>query len=238
LRRRERVLLTQRFIIKSMGFIMPNRFGVLIAALTAALLLALGAGAANASRSFSVTNNTLLTYTSPGLTFSPAGRQIICAVTLTASLHRVFAKVRGTLAGFVNGARVERCSNSTGIGTTEARPLVSHVDPWHISYESFRGTLPRITEILVIIRDARFLTLLDSILIGGRLGCLYRSDIAVGTAGRSGAAEYTSERLIPLRPNTFLLQPGELNTSTQECEPEGELTGTFTATLPPVVRLL
>jgi hypothetical protein len=209
-----------------------------MAALTAALLLALGAGAANASRSFSVTNNTLLTYTSPGLTFSgPAGRRIICAVTLTASLHSVVAKVRGTLAGFVNGGRAERCSNSTGIGTTEARPLVSHVDPWHISYESFRGTLPIISEILVIIRNARFLILVESVFIGGRLGCLYRGDIPVGTAGTAGNP-YTIRTLIPLRPNNAVLQPGELNTSTQECEPEGELSGTFTATLPPAARLL
>jgi hypothetical protein len=212
---------------------------LLLAALTAALALTLGASAANASRSFSATSNELLTYVSPALTFvgSPAGRTVICAVTLTASLHSVAAKVRGTLIGFVNGSRVANPCRNNVFTSTVATPLVSHALPWHITFNSFRGTLPRITEILVTINGAKFL--LETVVPFeiDRQNCLYLGNVGVETRGRAGAAEYTVELLIPQR-NTVPLFEDALNLSRQECETSGELRGTFHATLPPVIRLI
>jgi hypothetical protein len=220
---------------------MHTRSKLLLAALTAALALTLGATTANASRSFSAINNTLLTYVSPALTFtgSPNGDQVICPVTLTASLHSVAAKVAGTLIGFVNGSRVGRCTNSGGTDTV-AIPLVSHVLPWHITYNSFRGTLPRITEILITINNVKFL-LETFIFEFNRQLCLYQGNILVETRGRTGAAEYTVELLIPQEReglNVVPLFENALNRAFRRCETSGELRGTFHATLPPVIRLL
>jgi hypothetical protein len=215
---------------------MRNRSKLLLAALTAALALTLGAATANASRSFSATNNTLLSYTSPALTFQGVGGQeLICAVTLTASIHSVIAKLRGALAGFVNGGRASNCRNNLGFGTTSAIPLVSHIRPWHLRYESFRGILPRIEEVLFIITNAEFLIQVEIPFVG-LLRCLYRGNVGVNTSGRVG---YTIERLIP-QPgaNNVPLWEDGLNDPSQECEPEGILVGLFTATLPPVLRLL
>jgi hypothetical protein len=220
---------------------MHTRSKLLLAALTAALALTLGATTANASRSFSATNNTLLTYVSPGLTFGgvPSGSSFICPVTLTASLHSVAAKVAGTLIGFVNGSRFGRCTNSVGTDMV-AIPLVSHVLPWHITYNSFRGTLPRITEILFTINRAKFL--LETFVFElNRQNCLYQANILVDTSGTTGAAEYTVRLLIPQGReglNVVPLFENGLNRSFRRCETSLEFLGTFHATLPPVIRLL
>jgi hypothetical protein len=217
---------------------MHTRSKLLLAALTAALALTLGVSTANASRSFSSINNTLLTYVSPALTFQGSGgNRHICAVTLTASLHSIARKSIGELVGFVNGGRAERCRNNLG-SRAAAIPLVSHARPWHITYNSFRGTLPRITEILVTINDARFLLELETIFFGIQR-CLYEGDILTETTGTTGAAEYTIRLLIPQRGlNIAVLVEEALTSSSVECEESGELVGTFHATLPPVVRLL
>jgi hypothetical protein len=217
---------------------MHTRSKLLLAALTAALALTLGASAANASRSFSATNNTLLTYVSPGLTFigSPGGNSFICAVTLTASLHSVAAKVRGTLIGFVNGGRFERCRNNVFTATTII-PLVSHALPWHITYNSFAGTLPRITFILMTINGAKLLLEIDIPFEANDLSCLYLGNLGFETTGATGAAEYTVRLLIAQR-NEVPLFEDALNLSGQECETAFSFRGTFHATLPPIIRLL
>ncbi|MFY9580986.1 MAG: hypothetical protein WAQ33_16870 [Gaiellaceae bacterium] len=210
---------------------------LLMVALTAAIALSLGAATANAARSFSATNNTLLTYVSPALSFRGGELQVICAVTLTASLHSTAAKTRGTLIGFINGGRTERCRNSLGTGGTVGIALVSHRSPWHLKLASFRGTLPRITEILFTIELPEFLIGANEP-FGGFLGCLYRGrELGVETTGRTGAAEYTVERLRPQR-NSSALSSEVLNTSIISCPAAGELVGEFTATLPPVIRLI
>lgn len=218
---------------------MRIRTRLFITALTAALALMAGAGVANAARSFSVTNNTLLTYTSSRLEFiGDAGRNIICDVTLTASLHATGAKTRGTLVGFVNGSRTANCTNNAGGTNTLAIALVSHARPWHLTLNSFRGTLPRITEVLITVNNAQFLFQANEPVFGRRLGCLYAGNIGTETRGRTGAAEYTVETLVPQRGNTARLVSETLNESLAACDANGELVGSFRATLPPVIRLI
>lgn len=216
---------------------MLNRSRLLLAALTAALALTLGTATANAARSFSTTSNTLLTYLSPGLTFAGEEIDIICQVTLTASVHATAAKVRGTLMGFVNGARIDACASSLGVSPL-AIPHVSHRHPWHVTGNGFKGTLPRITEAEYTINNVAYLV---SVIepFGRRMGCLYRGErIAVETAGRTGAAEYTVERHMSVAGNRLTLFEERLNASLAACPPSGTFIGTFYSTLPVVVRLI
>jgi hypothetical protein len=212
---------------------------IFLTSLIAAGALSLTVATANASRSFSVINNTLLTYAARlTIAGSGSGNRLICNITLTASIHSAFAKVRGSLLGFVNGGSVSGCINNLGT-TIIAGVLAEHRRPWHITLESFRGTLPRITEILFLLHDIGFLTSEPEPLSSGRLRCLYGSDIAVETAGRTGAAEYTIERFSLQSPNVVPLVEDGLNEAFfLECASQGEAMGTFSITLPAVFRLL
>lgn len=218
---------------------MLYRSKLLLAAFVAVVVLSVGAATANAARSFSVINNTLLTYVSPGLTIrgNPEGNMMVCSVTLTASLHSSFAKIRGSLMGFVNGGDFGRCINAFGT-FVDGSMLVEHRKPWHITLQSFRGTLPRITEILILINNIRILVTENEPIFRRRLGCLYQINAALETSGRTGAAEYTVQGFIGQRGNVALLFEDGLNEAIVPCETSGESIGTFTVTLPPTFRLI
>lgn len=210
---------------------MQNRARLLRAALGTALALALGAASANAARSFSITSNSSLTYIAPRFRLDFGVTELTCDVTLTASLHAAAAKARGTLIGFVNGGKAANCSNDFTL-------LVEHRRPWHLAINSFRGTLPRISEVLMTIRGFAFLLGIPDPFLR-RIGCLYRGDLGVETAGRAGAGEYTIERIVPQAGNTVPLFEDGLDVSPfLDCPEQFEVIGTFTASLPPVVRLI
>lgn len=208
------------------------------AALLATLVVAIGLGTdvANAARSFTVTNNSLLTYVNPMLTFiDSGGRSIACAVTLTASLHPMPAKTRGALMGFINGGKAANCSNTMRTSTTMTL-LAEHRRPWHLTFDGFRGTLPRITEVKLQVRNVRILISYGGV-FGRTARCLYEGVGRLETRGRTGATEYTLEGLITERVNEWGLFEDGL-TEISECADSLELVGTFGATLPPVFRLL
>lgn len=217
---------------------MHKRLKLFAAALTAMLALAVVSTTANASRSFDLRNNTLLTYTSRDLQFrEPGGRLIECDVTLTASLHTRFAKFRGTLIGFVTGGISNVCANEFET-ETDLRFLVEHANPWHLTLNSFRGTLPRITELLFTFLNVRFLfSAIEP--LGGRLGCLYQGDVGAETSGRTGATEFTLERMrLQAGGNLVALVEERLDGAPfLSCPTRGILAGSYTATLPPLIRL-
>jgi hypothetical protein len=64
-----------------------------------------------------------------------------CNVTVEGSFHaRTFAKVRGSLIGYVTRAGLTACTGGS------AR-FLSETLPWHVAYESFAGALPNITRL-------------------------------------------------------------------------------------------
>jgi hypothetical protein len=70
-----------------------------------------------------------------------------CRLTLEGSLHaRTMAKVAGSLIGYITRVRTGQCT----VGTT----LLTETLPWHVRYESFSGTLPNITLLVVRFRYA------------------------------------------------------------------------------------
>lgn len=132
-----------------------NKF--LLIVLTAALVLAAIAGTANARRLTTTSQTFRIVWpTEAKLTFGGSLLLVSCAVTLEGTFHsRTISKVSGQLIGFVTRAQLARpCVGSgeawilNGIerigGVTTPNTL-----PWHVRYDSFKGTLPRITGVRI-----------------------------------------------------------------------------------------
>ncbi|HEU4721168.1 MAG TPA: hypothetical protein VFS59_07365 [Gemmatimonadaceae bacterium] len=153
----------------------------------AVLVLAAALGAASA-RDMSVSNSNIrVTWSS--FEFETAVTTARCQLTLEGSYHRgTISKVRGTLIASISRATVktESCTN--------ARPTTEGL-PWHITYEGFRGTLPSMTEVLLLLREARLK--LERV-IGSSLECRYgvASDNITSAAVLNASRENTN--LVPL----------------------------------------
>jgi hypothetical protein len=141
-------------------------------ALTAAFLLATSVGVASA-RNLSVSNQN----------FRIVWRELIfgefvnCEVTLEGSFHyRTIVKRERALIGLVTRATVRHpCVSNEGWadnGTEEflGRRTINSL-PWHLTYETFLGTLPNITGIRLLLRAPSFV-----VNIGGL--CLARYGLA------------------------------------------------------------
>jgi hypothetical protein len=131
-----------------------------LTALAAALLLASAISTASA-RNLSVSNqNFRITWTSLEFRYLVTIR---CPVTLEGSFHyRTIIKRERALIGLITRAIVNQgaCVNGTGSafnGTERYNGIVPPTTlPWHVTYESFRGTLPRIESIRLLLTGARF----------------------------------------------------------------------------------
>jgi len=110
-----------------------------IATLGATLLLAALVESASA-RSFSTSSQRFrATFTSFEIT-GPAAT-VRCQLTFEGSFHaRTFAKVAGSLLGYVDRSTLGTCAEGTATLLREALP-------WHIRYLSFANSLPLITSI-------------------------------------------------------------------------------------------
>jgi hypothetical protein len=131
---------------------MRNRIRAALAAFLGALVLTFAVGAASA-RNLSYSSQTYRIIWS-SLTFSESGGNfpIACPVTLEGSFHsRTFAKVTGLLAGYITRAAVNN------VGCTEGQAtILTETLPWHVTYQSFTGTLPRINSVRYNLIGAAF----------------------------------------------------------------------------------
>jgi len=151
---------------------MQPRLGRLLAVVTVALALAAASASASERLELLPYEGTLGSVRASGTyTFTNEGGTVYtaCPLTLTGSLHRTITKTRGALAGFINSVSVGSC--------TEGATLTTLSLPWHISYESFRGTLPNISSIRLKTNGVAMLVRL----FGGLVGCLYRGDSYMDT---------------------------------------------------------
>jgi hypothetical protein len=147
---------------------------ILLTALTAALVLGAAVSTASARR-IEVSNQSFrAVWTSLEFTGrEPFGGTLIvrCPVTLEGSLHsRTLSKVSGQLIGYVTNAQVRGEEPPCEGGTAT---ILSETLPWHIRYDSFRGTLPTITGVRVQLINASFL-----ININPGIPCLFSSTTA------------------------------------------------------------
>jgi hypothetical protein len=200
---------------------------LLLLALVASFALSLGAGTSTASRSLQAEPAGAARMTTRALTFAePEGLNIISEVTMTGSLHReAIAKTRGTLVGFVTRVDTANCRTSLG-GFATCRSEARLNLPWHIRFETFRGTLPNITGILVRLTGFFLIEITEP--FGGRRACLYRGDIG-------GDTNNPITTLTVQTPNTSTLFRDLLGNG---CPPSGELIGTFTVSPTQRLRLL
>lgn len=121
---------------------------LLLATIGATVLLGALVGSASAGR-LSTTSQTLRS-SFRTVTFRGLFGNIRCQVTLEGSLHAAtIAKVTGSLIGYITEARLGPCESGTAT-------ILRETLPWHAQYDSFAGTLPRITRIIIRVIGARF----------------------------------------------------------------------------------
>ncbi len=149
-----------------------TRIRLALIALSAALIFVCAAGTGTAAR-LSVSEQNIVIAWSP--TFRTAGSVSCESITLGGSFHsRTLAKTQGLLVGHVREAAV------TGACSGGAVTVLVATLPWHIRYEAFAGTLPRITSISFRIVDMSIQVMEST---GARATCLYRTT-AARPAGR------------------------------------------------------
>jgi len=195
--------------------------GVVVAA-----LLALSLAAATSSARVRVEVSTTATLISGRLTFAELPDSgfipnIICEVTLHATLNRLIAKVRLTQAGGITAILTANCRNSFGGGAT-ATPLAGML----VFYDSIRGTLPTITGGLLW-TTSRFLV--ETSVLGSEIRCLY-----AGLVGAESTANpVTSQTILPNEIPLF-----EEHRGTRRCPERGQLRGTLRVSPEVTIRLL
>jgi hypothetical protein len=148
---------------------------VLTALLTALVLGALASGAG--ARRFEVSDQHFrAVFENLNFILPTQGVTIACRTTLEGSFHsRTISKVCGQLIGYITKATIlHPCTGGeawflNGVEVQE-RVTVPQTLPWHIRYDGFAGTLPRITRlnIQVITYSVLILSMFEQ--------CLYRSD--------------------------------------------------------------
>src|ERR1044071_9962665 len=112
---------------------------LLLALITAAAIL--GALTATASaRTFSTSSQTFRAHFIEFRFVSIVG-ETRCRLTLEGSFHsRTIAKVRERIIGYITTARLGACTSGTN-------SILQESLPWHVTYDSFFGTLPNINSI-------------------------------------------------------------------------------------------
>jgi hypothetical protein len=122
-------------------------------------------GSATASTSIAVTPAG--PYTARGtVTLTNSGVNVICTVTYSAT-HEPITKMTGSPGrSGVSAISATGCNGGAAI-------VWLNINQWRWTYNSFSGTLPRITQVLFLVRDVQFLiTFLG-------LTCLYRGPVGL-----------------------------------------------------------
>jgi hypothetical protein len=166
---------------------MGTRGKLLLAALIAASTLATAIGSAGARRLALSENHIRAVWEgAEEATVRDAGGFFIieCDLTIEGSFHsRTLSKVSGQLIGFITVAEAPHiCEPGGELGEIAilngfepdetGEPVEVNSLPWHIRYDSFKGTLPNVTGIRVQIIGAGVLAWNEV------AGCLYRSTAA------------------------------------------------------------
>jgi hypothetical protein len=132
---------------------MQRHIRLLLTGLAATAILAAAVGTASAQR-LALSNQAIrVVWNSLELSNSITTNVVRCAVTLEGSFHsRTIEKIRDKLVGYVTRANVQN-NQCTGGNAT----ILNETLPWHLTYQSFRGTLPRIENILLNLIRAGFI---------------------------------------------------------------------------------
>jgi len=132
---------------------MRTRSKLLLAGLTATLLLAIGVAGASAGR-LSITNaNKTFRVTWSSLELQNQNITTIrCPITMEGSFHSAtIQKTLRALIGHVSRATVGNSACTSGHATVEQANL-----PWHVQYRGFTGSLPTINGVVLGLVNAKF----------------------------------------------------------------------------------
>ena len=166
---------------------------LLIAALAASALLGAAVGSASA-RNLSVNEQGFrISWAELNWTESVFRVGIHCPMTLEGTFHyRTMVKAIGSLIGYVTRAILDNAACRGGHFTVLTETL-----PWHVTYEGFTGTLPRITGLILLI--AGMAMRMEVPAIG--LSCLMRAaNLRYTTTGtREAGGAFKAERVVPGR---------------------------------------
>jgi hypothetical protein len=165
---------------------------LIVAGLLATLAMVFATSSASA-RSFSLSNQqfritwTMLLLYTEGAGVNPRTE---CPVTLEGSFHsRTIAKVRERLIGYVTRAISPNARPPCAVDGSYA--FLNESLPWHVTYESFTGALPRIETIRVAIHGVNV-----KLRIG--MECLYQDrgeaagEVLTGEFRREGGGAITT----------------------------------------------
>jgi hypothetical protein len=202
---------------------MRTRSKLILAALTASLLMGLAVSSASAGRLS--TTNTRFRVTWENLIFkdiNAGGLQQTCRVTLEGSFHSAtIRKLPGTLIGAITRGIVDS-NNCRGSLEPHRATILQETLPWHLTYESFRGTLPNIESVTVLLRRYEFQ--ISATFIGATITCRYLDaglpeENQAGQITRLAGGELTELRTVAGRRASKLIGP-------EVCPNFGTLEGT------------
>jgi hypothetical protein len=159
----------------------------IIAALTAALLLAVAVGTASARRLEISNQNLRIVWASLEFIAEGVATPVRCPVTIEGSFHsRTISKVSGQLIGYITAVEVVSTQCTSGRARANRETL-----PWHIRFLEFRGALPNITEITQQLVNASFNIEISAF---PGLSCRYTTSArepGIGTARRETTGQIT-----------------------------------------------
>jgi hypothetical protein len=148
---------------------MRTRINLIAAGLVASLVMGLAVGLASAGRIS--TSNPRFRVTWAAMTVSSLENEfsIRCPLTLEGSFHSAtIRKTRGALIGAITRAAV----NGTEPPCTGGRlTVLQEMLPWHVTWDSFRGTLPRIETIAFLLHGYSWRG--EATILGFRIFCLF-----------------------------------------------------------------
>ena len=200
---------------------------LVLAALTAAIVLASAVGTASA-RNLS-TSKPSFSVSWSSLQFVTSVATVTCRITLEGSFHsRTIPKVARALIGTITRAIFARfCTTGEAWADngSEAEPLGTAPNrlPWHLTYEFFTGSLPNIGTLGFLL--SRFSYVIQAVVMGISARCRYgnATDNVNGSAAREASGGITSLAPVAGR-NTASLVEGLLNSVL--CPGSMSLTGT------------
>lgn len=174
---------------------MHRHVRLLIAALTATVVLGTAVGSASAGR-LSVTNSQFrVVWRNLELSNTATEGTIRCTVTFEGSFHSAtISKIRNAQIGRVTAA------HSINICTGGSNTINRETLPWDILYQSFTGTLPNITGIAFLLTRASFASFTG----GNSCRATFTTEnpggeiAIIGAGGRIEGARADESRIIPL----------------------------------------
>jgi hypothetical protein len=140
-----------------------RRTKFILAGITASLLMGFAVSAATAGRISTSNTKFRVTWASVRFFTAESEVEVRCPLTLEGSFHSAtLRKTRGALIGALTRGIVKGDACAGGTVTVLQESL-----PWHVTWESFRGTLPRIEAVAFLLRRYEFRLEVSSIT------CLY-----------------------------------------------------------------